>query len=272
MKVTNEPPKGLKAGLYKTFTTVISQDFLDKIEHPAWRALTFTTCFMHSVVQERRKFGPLGWCVPYEFNNSDLEASLFYVEKHITNLMSGPSTNMQALPINTNVIKYMTCEIQYGGRITDGLDRELFNAYGDDYIKEGIFGNEHTFIEIISEGSGTATKERFKYKIPANPNNEIGKYREYIDLIPPVDNPEVFGLHPNADLTFRMKESTEMINTLSETRPKDSGGGSSVSMDELVQEKSREIRTKLPPDYNLVEVRDTIKKTGGPKGLSEKGM
>jgi dynein heavy chain len=87
-----------------------------------------------------------------------------------------------------------------------------------------------------------------------------------------VDNPEVFGLHPNADLTFRMKESTEMINTLSETRPKDSGGGSSVSMDELVQEKSREIRTKLPPDYNLVEVRDTIKKTGGPKGLSEKGM
>jgi dynein heavy chain len=46
----------------------------------------------------------------------------------------------------------MTCEVQYGGRITDNLDRELFNAYGDDYIKEGIFGNEHTFIEIISEG------------------------------------------------------------------------------------------------------------------------
>jgi dynein heavy chain len=50
LKVTNEPPKGLKAGLFKTFTTVINQDFLDKIEHPAWRALTFTTCFMHSVV------------------------------------------------------------------------------------------------------------------------------------------------------------------------------------------------------------------------------
>lgn len=160
----------------------------------------------------------------------------------------------------------------YGGRITDDLDRELFNAYGDDYIKEGIFGNEHTFIEIISEGSGTATKERFKYKIPANPNNEINKYREYVDVIPAVDNPEVFGLHPNADLTFRLKESIEMINTLQETRPKDSGGGSGVSKDEMVQEKSRDVRSKLPPDYNLTEVREMIKKISGPKGLTDKGM
>jgi dynein heavy chain len=29
IKVTNEPPKGLKAGLNKTFTTLITQDFLE---------------------------------------------------------------------------------------------------------------------------------------------------------------------------------------------------------------------------------------------------
>ena len=50
LKVTNEAPKGLKAGLFKTFTTIITQDFLDKIEHPSWRALTFTICFLHSIV------------------------------------------------------------------------------------------------------------------------------------------------------------------------------------------------------------------------------
>lgn len=58
--------------------------------------------------------------------------------------MSGPTNNTQNLLINTTVLKYMICEVQYGGRITDNLDRELFNAYGDDYIKDGIFGHaEH---------------------------------------------------------------------------------------------------------------------------------
>jgi dynein heavy chain len=53
-----------------------------------------------------------------------------------------------------SVIRYMVCEVQYGGRITDDLDRELFNAYGEDYLKETIFGNEHYFAEITNEGSG----------------------------------------------------------------------------------------------------------------------
>ncbi len=78
IKVTNEPPKGLKAGLFKTFTTLINQEFLEKVDNPNWKNLIFTVCYLHSVVIERRKFGPLGWCVPYEFNNSDLEASMSF--------------------------------------------------------------------------------------------------------------------------------------------------------------------------------------------------
>jgi len=86
VKVTNEPPKGIKAGLYKTFTTLVNSEFLEKIDHPNWRVLAFSCCFLHSVVQERRKFGELGWCIPYEFNNSDLEASLEFIEKYLNQL------------------------------------------------------------------------------------------------------------------------------------------------------------------------------------------
>jgi dynein heavy chain len=89
IKVTNEPPKGLQAGLHRTFTTMINPDFLERVDpSDRWRALVFTTCFLHSVVQERRKFGPLGFCIPYEFNASDLEASLAYVEKYLSNCVS----------------------------------------------------------------------------------------------------------------------------------------------------------------------------------------
>ena len=40
-------------------------------------------CYLHCCVVERRKFGPIGFCVPYEFNSTDLDVALIYCEKHI---------------------------------------------------------------------------------------------------------------------------------------------------------------------------------------------
>lgn len=120
IKVTTEPPKGIQAGLNKTFMTEINPDFLEKVEpFDKWRAMVFTICFLHSIVQERRKFGALGFCIPYEFNFADLGASLNYCEKHMTFCSTLSSTNPQ---YSWKAIKYMVCEVQYGGRITDDLD------------------------------------------------------------------------------------------------------------------------------------------------------
>lgn len=201
IKVTTEPPKGLQAGLYRTFTTMINQDFLEKVEpYDKWRALVFTTCFIHSIVQERRKFGPLGFCISYEFNNADLEASLMYIDKHMT--------QCAALNISYSwkAIQYMVTEVQYGGRITDDLDRELFITYGQLWLNDNIFQPNYPFNTSITD---------FHYQIPDC--TEHVKYLDYIKMIPERDSPIIFGLHPNADLTFRLKESTEMINTLVDT-------------------------------------------------------
>merc|ERR1711991_801967 len=45
-------------------------------------------------------------------------------------------------------------------------------------------------------------------------------YRVYISTFPDVDSPEVFGLHPNADMTYRMKEVVNLLGTIIETQPK----------------------------------------------------
>ena len=66
----------MKANIKRTYSGMINQAFLDDCTKPeTWRKLLFTLSYFHSVIQERRKFGPLGWNIKYEFNDSDLETS-----------------------------------------------------------------------------------------------------------------------------------------------------------------------------------------------------
>merc|ERR1740133_912305 len=90
--------------------------------------------------------------------------------------------------------------------------------------------------------------------------------------MPGNDSPPIFGLHANADLTFRLKESVNMIDVLLDTMPKDSGGGGGMSREEIVREKiEKELLPMLPVDFIMIDVQEKLKNLRGPKGLGESG-
>ena len=252
IKVTTEPPKGIAAGMARTYSTLVTQDFLEKVEpYEKWRNIVFAVCFMHSIVYERRKFGPLGFCIPYEFNSADLEASLMFCENHMTNAFN------HNLQISFRAIQFIICDVQYGGRITDDLDREMFQTYGGLWLTPKIFDEKDYNFMPLSE---------FPYLIPDFP--EIQKYQEYIKTFPEKDSPVIFGLNVTADLTFRLAESQAMLNTLIDTMPKDSGGGSGKTKEDEVKERlEQDLIKQLPPNFVEQDYKEKLSMMQVPRGL-----
>jgi dynein heavy chain len=256
IKVTNEPPAGMKAGLYRSYTSAVDNERLNRVEDPKWRQMVYTVCFLHSTVQERRKFGASGWCIPYEFNAGDLEASLTFLEKHFFAAGSG---------LSWPTIQYMLCEVQYGGRITDDFDRVLFNTFGAVWLTPKNLEKEFTFTPLVPmehKKKDDTKLHSFIYNIPVGETTDI--YLKYINTFPAHDTPEIFGLNTNADLVFGSQEAERILGTISNTQPQTTSSAGGKTKEEVVSEMATALLEKTPEGFVDLLVRDKIQK-GRPK-------
>ena len=222
LKQTTEPPRGLRSNLKRSYGELSEEQVSDCSKPEQWRKLLFGLCFFHAVVQERRKFGPLGFNIRYEFNDSDLETS-------ITNLKMFLDEQED---IPWDAMLYLTGHINYGGRVTDDWDRKCLLAILKKYYTAEILEDGYVFSE-----SGVY------YAIKDSP---IGKYRDYIDSLPQADSPELFGMHENANISYQTQESDKILTTILSVQPRISTGSGGRSNDEIVQDLAKGISERLP--------------------------
>eukprot|EP01016_Furgasonia_blochmanni_P037108 TRINITY_DN4329_c0_g1_i8.p1 TRINITY_DN4329_c0_g1~~TRINITY_DN4329_c0_g1_i8.p1 ORF type:complete len:618 (+),score=166.94 TRINITY_DN4329_c0_g1_i8:79-1854(+) len=233
VKMTNEPPKGLRANILGSFLTdpISDPDFFNNcLKPPDFRKLLFGLCFFHAVIQERRKFGPLGWNIPYEFNDSDLRISVRQLKKFLEDYP-------EQIPFDA--LKYLTAECNYGGRVTDDKDRRLMSTLLNDYYCPEIVNDDN----YLFSGS-------LIYKAP--PFFEYEDCLDYIRKFPIVTEPEVFGLHQNADITKDLNETGLLLNSILLCQS-ESGGGESSSQDEVLNKLITTIMHDFPQEFNVAE-------------------
>eukprot|EP01052_Picozoa_sp_SAG31_P002976 SAG31_NODE_109_length_24587_cov_111.480848_7_plen_3254_part_00 len=229
IKLTTEPPKGLRANLIGTFG-VMKDEYLESCAKPReWKKLIFGLAFFHAMIQERRKFGPLGWNVKYKFNGSDVECSMMTLKNFLD--------EQDQVPWDTLV--YVTGQINYGGRVTDDTDRRLLMTILKQYYVPGIMEDSYKFSE-----SG-------KYYAP--PEGSLQTILDYCRSLPGEEQPEVFGMHQNALTAFNVAETNRIVDVVLSIQPRVSGGSGddALTPEALVDAAAADIQARMPEDLNL---------------------
>jgi dynein heavy chain len=226
IKMTTEPPKGLKANMKRLYQRIRDQQFTRCHKPDKYKKLLFCLCYFHSVLIERRKFLMLGWNIPYDFNDSDFEVS--------ENLLSIYLDEYEDTP--WEALKFLIAAINYGGHVTDDWDRRLLNTYITDYFMEDTVATPFFKLSVLPT-----------YYVPKD--GPLSSYKEYISMLPNMDHPEAFGQHPNADITSQIQETRLLFETLLSMQPQ-TAVGSGESREDKVLELSDNIRKQIPENID----------------------
>lgn len=65
--------------------------------------------------------------------------------------------------------------------------------------------------------------------------------------MPLTDNPEIFGLHDNANIKFETQESLRVVEIVLSIQPRVASSAGGMTPDEIVLEKAKDILERLPP-------------------------
>ncbi|KOB68985.1 Dynein heavy chain 7, axonemal [Operophtera brumata] len=212
VKMTNEPPQGK------------NNYWFEANKQPEnFKKLLFALCFFHAVVQERRQFGPMGWNIRYEFNETDLKISVRQLYMFLNEYDD----------VQYVALRYLTGECNYGGRVTDDWDRRCLNT-------------------ILFKFYNPRAIDEDKYPLDPTGVYHIPKLKEHADFIafsrtlPVATPPGVFGFHPNADITKHFREAEELLNTAILTQDTMASGGGGATPEEQAMAIAEGILARLP--------------------------
>eukprot|EP00658_Telonema_sp_P-2_P010906 TRINITY_DN14150_c0_g1_i2.p1 TRINITY_DN14150_c0_g1~~TRINITY_DN14150_c0_g1_i2.p1 ORF type:complete len:858 (+),score=283.33 TRINITY_DN14150_c0_g1_i2:115-2688(+) len=233
IKLTNEPPKGLRANIRGSYHDIEEEAFEVCTKRSEWKKLLWAMCFFHAIIQERRKFGALGWNIRYDWNNSDRAVSITMLSSYLD--------EQPTVPWST--LRYVIGEANYGGRVTDSWDQRCVNSIFARYYTPAIMETE-----MSMDPSG-------HYK--ARELDKLSDYRNYIEELPSNESPEVFGLHGNAEITFQKNEASKLMDNIISLQPRAASSTGAKTPEDTALELISSILARLPNPMDMDEAHES---------------
>ncbi|CAG9321581.1 unnamed protein product [Blepharisma stoltei] len=237
IKARSQSPNGLLDSMVNTYQGISaskeeSQFYFSSAKPNIWGKLFFGLCFFHCVIKERTKYGAIGFNIPYEFNESDLRISSRQLMLMINN-----SDN-----IPYEALIHLTAECNYGGRVTDDWDRRLLKEILTSFYKPGILGDQNFSLTDLVDG----------YHLPSELSS-LEFILDHIRTFPEMESPEVFGLHPNAEISRSRNEAYDLCNRLLSLKPRAVESTFEAKKEQLLS-LSEKIINKLNKKFDIEEI------------------
>ncbi|XP_023247279.1 dynein heavy chain 1, axonemal-like [Copidosoma floridanum] len=235
-KLTMEPPRGVKANMMRTYSTKVveMQEFFES-EHPKvanFKSLVYSLSLFHAVLLERRKYGPLGFNIPYEFTDGDFVICMSQLHMFL----------LEYVIVPFKVLTYTAGHINYGGRITDDWDRRCVLTILSMFYNDRVLVPGHQF-----------DPEGLYFQPPGE--TSLAEYVALIKQFPINDDPGLFGLHANANISYAQAETYACLTSLETLQPRDIAvAGATEGADEGLTRLARRILDGLPELFHLPDI------------------
>ena len=139
-------------------------------------------------------------------------------------------------------LKFLFGEIMYGGHIVEDWDRRLASAYLDSYMRDELLDS----LEMLP---------KFHSPTPGQTHRQVVAH--IADAFPP-ETPLAFGLHPNAEIGFRLREAGTLCSAMLSLQPREAGAEAGASAEDRARVVVDDLLERLPAEFDLEELRGRV--------------
>ena len=132
--------------------------------------------------------------------------------------------------------------------MSDSFDRRILTTYLDEYLGDFLFDTFQPFHFFKNEN--------VDYSVPDTGPRNV--YVGAIEALPLVQTPEVFGLHPNADISYYSSSTKALWSNLVEMQPRTGTSGTGMSREEYIGNVANDVRDRIPDPFDLAVLRKEV--------------